>query len=56
MTVRNFYAGMDAVTMNSLPSPLRARILPPCAVTIALATDRPMPCPPAAEFLDLSVL
>lgn len=40
---RSAYIGNVAVTINDFPSFVVAFILPPCAVTIAFAIDKPMP-------------
>lgn len=45
-----------AVTNILFPSLLKAVILALCALTIAIATDNPIPCPPVSELRELSVL
>ena len=52
----NYYTGRTTVTQKSLPVFVAADMLPPWASVIAFAMERPMPCPPVSEFLDLSVL
>ena len=51
----SYWTGMDAVTMKSWPLDVRAEIFPPCALTMALAIDSPMPWPPVCELRELSM-
>ena len=47
--------GNIAVTFRDFSSSVIAEIFPLWAVTVAAATDKPIPYPPVSEFLDLSV-